>query len=568
MLDFDYRLDKEGQPFIATSLMGKPLLFIPQLNKGTAFTEEERVAFNLIGKLPHRVETLEEQVTRIYQQYKAIKGNLQKNIFLNEVHDTNQVLFYKLVADHLVEMLPTIYTPIVGRAVKQFSQEFRQPRGIYISYPHRAQMKAILENRSNPNIDIIVVTDGEAVLGIGDQGIGAMDIPIAKLMVYTLCGGIDPTRTLPIQLDVGTNNPCLLDDPLYLGWRHPRITGAEYDEFIHDFVTTVQEVFPHTFLHWEDFGRDNARRILNTWREKLCTFNDDMQGTAVITLAAILAGLKAIGASLVDQRIVIFGAGTAGTGIADQLCIAMEQAGLSLEEARQRFWLLDRQGLLTHTTPDTTCFQAPYLRDPYSVANWTLQTPCQIQLLDVIHHVKPTILIGCSAVTNAFNETIIKTLAQYTPRPIILPLSNPTERCEAHPQDLLKWTQGQALIATGSPFEEVTYNGQKITIAQCNNALAFPGIGLGVTLTKARYLSDQALWLAAQKISEAAPVLQTHLGALLPPIAMAPQIAREVAKVVGQTILNEGNGSLENSWEETLVKSQWSPTYLPFKVKN
>ncbi|MHA7841138.1 MAG: NAD-dependent malic enzyme [Gammaproteobacteria bacterium] len=569
MLDFHYQVDKNGTKTIATSLHGKPLLFVPQLNKGTAFTEEERVTFHLLGKLPHRIETLEEQVTRIYQQYNAIKGNLQKNIFLNNLHDTNQVLFYKLVSTHLVEMLPTIYTPIVGRAVKQFSQEFRQPRGIYLSYPNRHQMKTILANRSNPEVDIIVVTDGEGVLGIGDQGVGAMDIPIAKLMVYTLCGGIDPTRTLPIQLDVGTNNQTLLDDPLYLGWRHPRITGKEYDDFIREFVKTIKETFPHAFLHWEDFGRNNARRILKACREKLCTFNDDMQGTAVITLAAILAGVKASNTRLTDQRVVIFGAGTAGTGIADQICSAMEQAGLSQKEAQQRFWLLDRPGLLTDDMEDITHFQRPYVHNRVSLTHWNLQDEHTIQLIDVIRHVKPTILIGCSAVANAFNEEVIKTLCQYTPRPIILPLSNPTERCEAHPADLLHWSDGKALIATGSPFKPVDYKGQKVTIAQCNNALAFPGIGLGVTLTQATYLSDTALWEAAQQISDAAPVLTAHLAPLLPTIEDAPMIAQKVAESVGKSIVKEGHGILPpaGNWKEAIKQTQWSPHYLPLTLK-
>lgn len=569
MLDFRYTVDENGEKSILTSLQGKPLLFVPQLNKGTAFTENERITFNLLGKLPHRIETLEEQVTRSYQQYNSIKGNLQRNIFLNNLHDTNQVLFYKLVSTHLVEMLPTIYTPIVGRAVKQFSQEFRQPRGIYLSYPNAVHMKTILQNRSNPHIDIIVVTDGEGVLGIGDQGVGAMDIPIAKLMVYTLCGGIDPTRTLPIQLDVGTNNQTLLDDPLYLGWRHPRITGAEYDDFIRKFVSTVKSTFPHTFLHWEDFGRDNARRILKACREKLCTFNDDMQGTAVITLAAILAGIKAINSDLQEQRIVIFGAGTAGTGIADQICSAMEQAGLSKKEAQGRFWLLDRPGLLTENMDNLTTFQQPYVHSESSVAHWDRQDRHSIQLLDVIHNVKPTILIGCSAVANAFNEKIIKALCQYTPRPIILPLSNPTERCEAHPADLLAWSNGQALIATGSPFDPVTYGDKKVTIAQCNNALAFPGIGLAVILTHASYLSDTALWEAAQQISDAAPVLQTHLAPLLPTIQEAPVIAQQVAKAVGKAIVKEGHGVLPSlgNWEESIKKIQWRPSYLPLLFK-
>ena len=484
MLDFERKKDKKtGEEWIETSLCGKPLLTTPQLNKGTAFTPEERHAFGLMGKLPSRVETLEEQVVRAYKQFKSYNSRLNGNIYLNSLLDSNQTLFYKLVSLYLSEMLPVIYTPIVGTAVKKFSQEFRHSRGLYVSYPDRDYISEILDNRSHPEIDLIVVTDGEGVLGIGDQGVGGMDIPIAKLMVYTLCAGIDPTRTLPILLDVGTNNQELLEDPLYLGWRHKRLQGAEYDDFIQRFVHAVKEKFPNVFLHWEDFGRENARRNLERYRKELCTFNDDMQGTGAVTLAAILAGMKVNGESFKEQQIVIFGAGTAGTGIADQIYDAMKRQGLGEEEVRRRFWLIDKTGLLT-TQSNLTSFQVPYAQPMEALKHWDLQDPSHITLKEVIQEVKPTILIGCSSVAHAFTEDIIKEMASHVKRTIILPLSNPTEHCEAVPEDILKWTRGKVLLATGSPFEDVEYEGRNIRIAQCNNAFVFPGLGLGLIAKK------------------------------------------------------------------------------------
>ncbi|MBX9706028.1 MAG: NAD-dependent malic enzyme, partial [Gammaproteobacteria bacterium] len=486
MLDFTVNKDsKTGTETITTSLAGKPLLSTPQLNKGTAFTYEERHAFNLLGKLPARIETLEEQVQRCYKQYSSYVTPLKRNVFLNELHDTNHVLFYRLLQQHLAEMLPTIYTPIVGTAVKEFSAEFRRPRGLYLSYQERDAMDEILDNRSNPEIDLIVVTDGEGVLGIGDQGIGGMDIPIAKLMVYTLCGGIDPTRTLPILLDVGTNNEALLNDPLYLGWRHPRLEGQEYDDFIEKFVRSVNKKFPKVFLHWEDFGRNNARRNLERYQNTLCTFNDDMQGTGVVTLAALLAAVKVNHQSLKDQRIVVFGGGTAGTGISDQIVDALMREGLTKEEARAKFWMIDRAGLLTQDMKDLTPFQYVYARDAAELADWTLAHGSVVTLADVVHHIKPTVLIGCSAVAGAFNEAIIKEMASYQDKPIILALSNPTERAEAQPVDIYQWTDGRALLATGSPFDDVTFHGVQVRIAQCNNAFVFPGLGLGLIAVQA-----------------------------------------------------------------------------------
>lgn len=567
MLDIEYTNDKNSnQTILKTSLHGKVLLTTPQLNKGTAFTDEERKSFKLQGKLPIAVETLEQQVMRAYGQISSYHDKLNKNIYLNELHDANQVLFYKLVSEHLSEMLPIIYTPIVGTAVKKFSRDYRHPRGIYLSYPERENMESILMNRSNPNIDLIVVTDGEGVLGIGDQGVGGMDIPIAKLMVYCLCGGIDPLNTLPIHLDVGTNNEDLLNDPMYLGWRHPRISGAEYDDFVEQFVTTVKKLFPSVFLHWEDFGRENARRNLERFQDKICTFNDDMQGTGVVTLSAILAAVRANHQKITEQRIVVFGAGTAGTGIADQIRDAMVHEGLTKDEANKNFWLLDRPGLLMKNTDGITSYQAMYARDKTEVADWQLNDASYIGLEDVICNIKPTILIGCSAVAGAFTENCIREMAKHTERPIILPLSNPTERCEAQPQELYEWTEGKVLIATGSPFDPITYKGETYRIAQCNNALVFPGIGLGLIVSKATCLSDECLWRACTALSHFAPIRQDPLAPLLPELQQAKSVAHQIAIAVAEQVNKEGhaNVNLNGNITKIIDDYMWEPKYFPY----
>jgi len=557
----------EEKKCIETSLNGKPLLTTPQLNKGTAFSIDERHDFQLMGKLPARIETLDEQVKRSYAQFNTYKGNLNKNLFLGDLHDTNQVLFYKLVSEHLSEMLPVIYTPIVGTAVKKFSEEFRRPRGLYISYQEQDFIEEILNNRSNPEIDLIVVTDGEGVLGIGDQGIGGMDIPIAKLMVYTLCGGIDPCRTLPILLDVGTNNEELLNDPMYLGWRHPRLTGEEYDNFIGKFVAAVQKTFPNIFLHWEDFGRENARKNLERFQDDICTFNDDMQGTGVVTLAAILSAVHAQDQKLKNQRIVVFGGGTAGTGIADQIIDAMVREGLDKEKAYAQFWVLDRPGLLTSDMSDLTDFQRPYARDPKEISDWELAHANVVTLSDVVNNIKPTVLIGCSAVAGAFSQEIIQNMAAHTERPIILPLSNPTERCEATPHDLLTWTQGKAMVATGSPFDNITYQGVDIRIAQCNNAFVFPGIGLGLNAVKSKHLSGDALWAACNALSNHSPVMKNSMAPLLPALDEAQEIALKIAVAVAKQVISEGNNTIEIKDDlEAHIKAQmWEPEYWPLK---
>ncbi|MDP3268669.1 MAG: NAD-dependent malic enzyme [Legionella sp.] len=568
MLDFRLNRDEQtGEMYIETSLTGKPLLTTPQLNKGTAFTHEERKEFGLLGKLPNRVETIDEQVKRAYLQYSSYTTRLQQNIYLNNLHDKNQILFYKLLSRHLGEMLPTIYTPIVGTAVKRFSHEYRQPRGLYIAHSDKNQIEEIINNRSNPDIDLIVVTDGEGVLGIGDQGIGGMDIPVAKLMVYSLCGGIDPTRTLPVFLDVGTNNQTLLNDPMYLGCRHPRINNADYDAFISIFVNEIHKQFPNAFLHWEDFGRGNARRILDQFQDELCTFNDDIQGTGAVTLAALLAACDVTGVKLQDHRIVVFGAGSAGTGISDQIIDAMVRDGLSQEEAYKKFWLIDRQGLLLNNDLELTDAQKPYARNPSDVDNWSINEKLHPSLTDTVRHVKPTILIGCSAQTGSFSQDIIETMSATCERPIIFPLSNPDEKCEAQPADILTWSQGKALIATGTAFPPVEYHNRMVQIAQCNNALIFPGIGLGVLAVSATRLTKNMILAASETLCKFAPSKKDSFLPLLPSLDDAQTVAKEIAVAVARCAIESGYAQInqDKDMEQLMNEIFWEPRYLPFR---
>jgi malate dehydrogenase (oxaloacetate-decarboxylating) len=566
MLEFKIKVDrKTGEKWIETQLKGKSILTTPLLNKGTAFTREERIQLELLGKLPQCVETLDNQVQRAYQQFQCYASDLQKHIYLNNLHDKSEIIFYKLVGTYLEEMFPYVYTPGVGSAVKAFSREFRQPRGLYVSYPDKDHIGRILDNRTHPDISAVVITDGEGVLGIGDQGIGAMDIPIAKLVVYTLCG-LNPYQALPVMLDVGTDNEALLADPLYLGWRHKRIHGPEYDAFIDTFLKELLKRFPKALVHWEDFGKNNARRLLEKYRTKFCTFNDDIQGTGIVTLGALLAAIKATNIPVKDQRIVVFGAGTAGMGITDQLCAALVRLGLTQAEAQKCFWLVDRFGMLSKDSVDLNEFQAPYARDPQECATWS--TPQDKSLLSVVREVKPTILIGASTIRNAFSEEIVRTMAQHVAKPIIFPLSNPTEQCEGHPQHLLEWTEGRGLIATGSPFPPVPYHNKMIRIAQCNNALAFPGLGIGALVVQSKIINDNMLWAAAKVIAEQSPLNKDQDAPVLPALFEAKDLAFHVALAVARQAIADGLATytddkqpLENRIQEML----WQPEYYTVK---
>lgn len=565
MLDFEIKKDS-SDCYLSTSLSGKPLLAIPQLNKGTAFTAEERHEFGLKGKLPSRVETLEEQTARVYQQFQNYKVLSNRNAYLNQLLDSNQTLFYKLVREHIEEMLPTVYTPIVGSTVTSYNRRFLTPRGLYISAEDQNDIEEILDNRTNPEIKLIVVSDGESVLGIGDQGIGAMAIPIAKLMVYTAFGGINPSHTLPILLDAGTNNQELLSDPLYLGLRKPRIEGSAYITFIDKFIQAVKKKFPKVFLHWEDFGRTNAYRNLIAYRDELCTFNDDIQGTGIVAVAAVLSACKTTSTQLKDQRIVIFGGGTAGMGVADAIFQTLVHNGLSTTEARQKFWIVDRFGLVNELAHDITPAQQPYQRQQNEIKKWSVQNEQNISLLEVVRAVKPTILIGTSAQTGAFSEEIVAEVAKHTQQPLIMPLSNPNNLAEATPIDIIRWSDGRALVATGSPFEDVIYNQQNFPISQCNNFLAFPGLGLGITAVAATHLSQNMLITASKALAQYS---HENSPGLLPRVKQIEAASIAIAIAVAKAAIEEGYASypIEGDVGEFIRAYFWQPHYLPYRRK-
>jgi malate dehydrogenase (oxaloacetate-decarboxylating) len=542
---------------------GMDLLDTPLLNKGTAFTEEERTQFGLHGLLPPQVEMLEEQVARAYEAYQRKDDDLERHIYLRALQDNNEVLFYRLLLDHIEEMTPIVYTPTVAMACQQFSHIYRRPRGMFISYPQRDSIVNLLRNRPNPNVDVIVVTDGERILGIGDQGVGGLGIPIGKLSLYTLIGGIRPQRTLPIVLDVGTNNTERLNDPEYLGWRHERITGDDYFAFIEQFVEAVKQELPETCLQWEDFANPHARPILERYRDQMLTFNDDIQGTAAVALGAILSAVKVTGKNLNNQQIVIFGAGSAAIGVADGLREAMKEEGSRDQEARSRFWLVNSKGVLHAGRKDLTPEQIVYAQPENRVAGWPRTSNGQVGLADVIGQIEATILIGLSTVGGAFSEAIVREMARKVGRPIIFPLSNPTTKSEATAEDLIRWTDGRALVATGSPFAPVNYGGRKIPIAQCNNVYIFPAIGLGVVALCANRVTDPMMLAAARALAQNSPALKNSSASLLPPLTELRRVAAEIAVAVGIQAQKECVAAelAEDELRRQVVATQWTPAY-------
>ena len=542
---------------------GMDLLDTPLLNKGTAFTDGERTQFGLHGLLPPHVETLEEQVLRAYEAYARKDDDLERHIYLRALQDNNEVLFYRLLLDHIEEMTPIVYTPTVALACQQFSHIYRRPRGMFIGYPERDSIVQLLRNRPNLNVDVIVVTDGERILGIGDQGVGGLGIPIGKLSLYTLIGGVRPERTLPIVLDVGTNNTERLNDPEYFGWRHERITGDDYFAFIEQFVDAVKEELPETCLQWEDFANPHARPILERYRDQLLTFNDDIQGTAAVALGAILAAIEVTGKSLKDQQIVILGAGSAATGVADGLCAAMTDEGLTEEQARSRFWLINSKGILHSGRKDLTPEQVIYAQPENRVADWPRTNNQNVGLADVVGHIDATILIGLSTVRGAFSETIVREMARKVERPIIFPLSNPTSKSEATAENLIRWTDGRALVATGSPFAPVNYEGRKIPIAQCNNIYIFPAVGLGVIASSARRITDPMMLAAARTLAGNSPALKDSSASLLPPLTDLRRVAAEIAVEVGIAAQKDGvaGQATEDELRARAMATQWTPDY-------
>jgi len=542
---------------------GMDLLNRQGLNKGTAFTQEERTEFGLHGLLPPQVETLDEQLVRAYEAYERKDDDLERHIYLRALQDTNEVLFYRLLLDHIEEMTPIVYTPTVAVACEQFSHIYRRPRGLFISYPLRDSIPQLLRNRPNKEVDVIVVTDGERILGIGDQGAGGLGIPIGKLSLYTLIGGIRPEGTLPIVLDVGTNNTERLKDPEYLGWRHERITGQAYFDFVDQFVQAVKQELPGTCLQWEDFATPHARPILRRYRDQLLTFNDDIQGTAAVALGAILGAVKVTGKSLKEQQIVMLGAGSAGIGVADGLRGAMKGEGRSEEEAHSRFWVVDKDGLLHSGRKDLTAEQSVYAQPESRVSGWPRTSDGHIGLADVIEHINATVLIGLSTVGGAFSEPIIREMARKIERPIIFPLSNPTSKSEAIAEDLIRWTDGRALVASGSPFAPVSYGGRKIAIAQCNNVYIFPAMGLGVVASGARRVTESMMLAAARTLAENSPALKDPSASLLPPLTEIRRVAAEIAFTVGVSAQKDGLAPKvsEDELRQRVLDTQWRPAY-------
>ena len=550
----------QSEAVIETSLTSQLLLDNPLLNKGSAFPEDERREFGLLGLLPLHCSTIEEQLARTYENYRRKESDLERYVFLTALQDRNETLFYRLLQDHIAEMMPIIYTPTVGDGCRQYSHVFRRPRGLYISYPHRDQIPAILANATAGKTEVIVVTDGERILGLGDLGVGGMGIPIGKLTLYSVCAGVHPAATLPIMLDVGTDNPELLDDPLYLGWRHPRVRGQEYDDFIELFVDAVKQKFPRVLLQWEDFSKHNASRLLERYRDRLCSFNDDIQGTGAVTVAGLLAAVKLLHSELGEQRILILGAGSSAIGICDQIVAAMVQAGHTEREAKQKLWLVDSKGLVHAGRKDLEPTKEKYAHPMPRL------TTSGFSFLDVVKDVHPTILIGTSGQRGAFTEEIVSEMARHVARPVIFPLSNPTSRSEATPEQLLKWTNGRALIATGSPFAPVNYEGRLIEIGQCNNAFIFPGVGLGVVASGAHGVTDAMFSAAARVLSEFSPALDNPDGPLFPPLRRVREISYRVALAVGAEAVRAGLTSMSpEALEDAVVNTMWNPRYVALR---
>ena len=559
-------MSEDTQRYLYIPHSGPSLLETPLLNKGSAFTARERAAFNLTGLVPPRYETIEEQVERAYMQYSSFDETLNKHIYLRAIQDNNETLFYRLIQKHIDEMMPIIYTPTVGDACEQFSDIYRSSRGLFVSWEERHQLDDIVRNATKRKVKVIVVTDGERILGLGDQGIGGMGIPIGKLSLYTACGGISPAYTLPVMLDVGTNNEKLLNDPMYMGARHPRIGQEDYDEFVDMFINAVKRRWPDVMIQFEDFAQPNAMPLLNRYRNKVCCFNDDIQGTAAVTLGTILAACRMKKQRLSEMNVAFVGAGSAGCGIAEMLIQQMVYEGISDSQARKQVFMVDRFGLLTEGMEGLRDFQQRLQQSSSDLADWTFSGDYP-SLLDVMHCAKPDVLIGVSGQPGLFTEQVISAMKQNCELPIIFPLSNPSRQVEARPEQVIEWTDGEVVIATGSPFKPVEYKGRVFAIAQCNNAYIFPGIGLGVVAAKAKLISDEMLMAASNALADASPMVNTGEGALLPPLEAIAQISRDIAFAVAKVAMAQGL-ALELSDEalkQSIERNFWKAEYRPYK---
>jgi malate dehydrogenase (oxaloacetate-decarboxylating) len=563
-------VNKQSEPnkkVLRTALHGVDLLFDSRLNKGTAFSEEERDAFALHGLLPPHIGTLEDQRERRKRVLDSRPTAFGKYSLMRNLQDSDETLFYSLIDHNIEELLPIVYTPAVGEGCQRFSEIWRRPRGLFISYPNRKRIDQILSDSRYDDIRCIVVSDGERILGLGDQGAGGMGIPIGKMALYTALGGIPPEHCLPILLDVGTDNEALLNDPIYIGWQHHRVRGQEYDDFIDAFVAAVQRRWPNILLQWEDFAGTNAARLLTRYRDQLCTFNDDIQGTAAVTTATLLAAVNATGIPLSKQTIVMFGSGSAGVGIVELLIVAMQGEGLSAEQARNRIYSFNRYGLLIEGGRGIRPSQTALLRKRSDVVGWQLSSGEDISLLDVVRNVEVTVLAGVSAQAGAFTEEIVREMARHTQRPIIFPLSNPTSLSEAAPADLLRWTDGRALVGTGSPFAPVEVDGRFVRISQINNSYIFPGLALGILVSKSRRVTDPMIMAATRALAGLSPCCTDKTAPLLPPIGESRKIALVVAEAVARQAVAENVAQVE---DPSIIAAQlreyvWNPVYLPYE---
>ncbi|NNC22654.1 NAD-dependent malic enzyme [Salinisphaera sp. USBA-960] len=557
--------DRSAERPLYVPYAGPTLLEMPLLNKGSAFTHEERDDFNLVGLLPQNVETIEEQVDRAYRQYCQCDSDLDKHIYLRGIQDDNETMFFRLLEKHLEEMLPVIYTPTVGQACQRFSEIYRNHRGLFISYPDRERMDDMIRAATKDNVKVIVVTDGERILGLGDQGSGGMSIPIGKLALYTVCGGISPAYTLPIVLDVGTDNPDLLADPMYMGWRHKRIDEEQYNDFLDQFVQAVKRRWPSVLLQFEDFDQRHALPLLARYRDELCCFNDDIQGTAAVCVSSLLAACKAKCASITEQTIVFAGAGSAGCGIAEQVVVAMMRAGLSDADARRRIYMVDRDGLVTDDMNGLSASQRRFARPRSEILDWSHEVDDEFQ--QVVANVWPTVLIGVSGQGGLFSQAVVETMAEHCDDPFIMPLSNPNSNSEAAPADLLNWTGGRALIATGSPFDPVEFQGRWLPIAQCNNAYIFPSVGLGVAAARAGRVTDNMLMAAAEELAEQSPLGRSGQGALLPELGAIQSVATAVARAVAGQAQSDGVALATSSeyLDAEVRRCFWKPRYRGYR---
>ncbi len=547
---------------------GPALLSTPLLNKGSAFSASERISFNLEGLLPENTETIQEQVDRAYKQYQNFENDMDKHIYLRNIQDTNETLFYRLVQNHISEMMPIIYTPTVGAACENFSNIYRRGRGLFISYPNRDRIDDLLNNAANHNVKVIVVTDGERILGLGDQGIGGMGIPIGKLALYTACGGISPAYTLPIVLDVGTNNPQRLADPMYMGWRHPRITGAEYDAFVEEFIQAVQRRWPDALVQFEDFAQKNAMPLLERYKDRICCFNDDIQGTAAVSVGSLIAACHAAGSKLSEQRVTFVGAGSAGCGIAEAIIAQMVSEGLSDAQARSQVYMVDRWGLLQEGMQNLLDFQRRLMQKNNHLTEWKSDSDeAGFSLLDVVKNAKPTVLIGVSGAPGLFSKEVIQAMNANCERPIVFPLSNPTSRVEATPNDIIRWTDGKALVATGSPFDPVVHNNKRYAIAQCNNSYIFPGIGLGVLAVSASRVTDEMLMESSRALAECSPMAKNDHGALLPPLEEIHVVSKRIAFAVAKKAMEQGVALeiTDEALSKAIEQYFWQPVYRRYK---